>query len=129
MRLVVIESPYAGDVPRNMLYARQAMRDSLQRGEAPFASHLLYTQPGVLDDAKLEERMLGITCGLAWARKAGLSVFYTDLGWSNGMLAALHDFNLKHNYPFRIRALNGPAKLPTTLDEDIERLLRAYVEE
>lgn len=127
MKLVVIESPYAGDVFNNLIYARSAMRDSLSRGEAPFASHLLY--PQLLNDTIKEERALGISAGLAWARKAGLSAFYTDFGWSPGMLAALHDFNLKLNYPFRLRALNGPVKLPVTLDEDHEALLRAYIED
>lgn len=42
MRLVVVESPYAGDVKRNEEYARRAMADCLARGEAPFASHLLW---------------------------------------------------------------------------------------
>ena len=50
LRRVILESPYAGDIERNVAYARAAMRDSLLRGEAPIASHLLYTQPGVLDD-------------------------------------------------------------------------------
>ena len=48
MRRVIIESPYAGFVKRNEDYARECLRDSLMRGEAPIASHLLYTQPGVL---------------------------------------------------------------------------------
>ena len=51
MKLVILESPFAGDVKRNTAYARAALRDSLLRGEAPIASHLLYTQDGVLDDA------------------------------------------------------------------------------
>jgi hypothetical protein len=59
MKLVVVESPYAGDVTRNLEYARAAMADCLARGEAPFASHALYTQIGVLDDTKPEERKLG----------------------------------------------------------------------
>ena len=49
-RKVILESPYAGDVETNLRNARAAMRDCLLRGEAPYASHLLYTQPGVLDD-------------------------------------------------------------------------------
>ena len=42
MVLVLLESPYAGYVERNLAYARACMRDCLLRGEAPFASHLLY---------------------------------------------------------------------------------------
>ncbi len=48
MKLVILESPYAGHVDANVAYARMAMHDSLLRGEAPIASHLLYTQPDVL---------------------------------------------------------------------------------
>lgn len=88
MRLVVLESPYAGEVARNVEYARRAMRDSLVRGEYPFASHLLYTQPGVLDDTKPEEREKGINAGFSWAlqAKAEASAFYCDYGVSSGML-------------------------------------------
>ena len=66
MRLVIIESPYAGNVPLNLLYLRACMRDCLSRGEAPFASHALYTQPGVLDDGDPAERAHGIEAGFAW---------------------------------------------------------------
>lgn len=85
MRLVLIESPFAGDVERNTAYARAAVRDSLDRGEAPIASHLLYTQPGVLDDDKPEERLRGIIAGHAWVKRADLVAVYVDLGISAGM--------------------------------------------
>jgi len=88
VRLVILESPYAGEVEANLAYARAALRDSLSRGEAPIASHLLYTQPGVLDDLVPEERTLGIAAGLAWRDKADAAVFYVDRGWSRGMLEA-----------------------------------------
>ena len=52
MRLVILESPYAGDVAANVKYARRCVRDSLSRGEAPIASHLLYTQPGMPGTAR-----------------------------------------------------------------------------
>jgi len=85
MKLVILESPYAGDVERNLEYLRACLRDSLLRGEAPIASHGLYTQPGVLDDQNPIERSLGIDAGLAWRRVAEKSVVYTDLGISSGM--------------------------------------------
>lgn len=85
MRLVIIESPYAGDVEANVEYARRCVRDSLSRGEAPIASHLLYTQPNILNDDKPEERQWGIDAGLAWRRVAEASVVYTDRGISAGM--------------------------------------------
>ncbi len=85
MRRVIVESPYAGDVERNTAYARAALRDCLLRGESPIASHLLYTQPGVLDDEIPEERQLGIDAGLAWGAEAEATVCYVDFGVSDGM--------------------------------------------
>ncbi|MCK1671063.1 hypothetical protein [Bradyrhizobium sp. 150] len=85
MRLVIIESPFAGDIEANIAYARRCVRDALSRGEAPIASHLLYTQPGILDDTIPHERQLGIDAGLAWRAVAQASVVYTDRGISRGM--------------------------------------------
>ena len=85
MRRVIVESPYAGDVEANVEYARAALYDCLMRGEAPFASHLLYTQPGVLDDSIPDERLDGIYAGLTWADVADAVVVYTDRGISDGM--------------------------------------------
>ncbi len=86
-RVVQFESPFgadnAGDIVRNVAYALVGMRDSLYRGEAPFASHLLYTQ--MLDDADKDERFMGITAGLAIGENAAATVVYDDLGISRGM--------------------------------------------
>ena len=85
MKLVIIESPFAGDIETNVKFARACMRDSLGRGEAPFASHLLYTQEDILDDDIPEERRWGIEAGFAWGKKAEKTVVYTNLGISEGM--------------------------------------------
>lgn len=85
MRLVVVESPYAGDIEGNAAYARAAMADCLKRGEAPFASHLLCTQPGVLDDLDPAQRALGIAAGLEWGKVAHITAVYYDLGITPGM--------------------------------------------
>jgi len=82
---VVIESPYAGDVERNLRYVRAAMHDCFMRDEVPFASHALYTQPGVLRDEVPAEREMGIMGGLIWGKMAEKTVVYTDLGMSRGM--------------------------------------------
>ncbi len=81
--LVIIESPFAGDEEANTLYARNCLLDSLKRGEAPLASHLLY--PQVLDDTNAQERKQGIEAGLAWGRLADLTAVYRDKGISPGM--------------------------------------------
>ena len=82
---VIVESPFAGEVEKNIEYARQCLRDSILRGEVPFASHLLYTQEGVLDDTDPHERELGINLGLEMGRIATLTAVYIDRGISGGM--------------------------------------------
>lgn len=82
-KFVIIETPFAGDVHSNTEYARDCLYDSLLRGEAPFASHLLYTQ--VLDDTDEWERDWGINAGLELAKRADLTAVYTDRGISRGM--------------------------------------------
>lgn len=89
MRTVIIESPYAGDIEKNLRYVRACMKDCLRRGEAPLASHALYTQPGVLDDSNPAERMLGMEAGFSWRKYADLTVVYDDLGFSRGMQRGL----------------------------------------
>jgi hypothetical protein len=106
MRLVILESPFAGDVDENIEYARRCVHDSLSRGEAPIASHLLYTQPGVLDDSDPQERQWGIDAGLAWKAVAHASVVYVDRGISKGMeygIAAAKEAGI----PVEIRSLYG----------------------
>lgn len=104
-RLVIVESPFAGKAPiwslrfprfvqnlavrvetwRNIRYARAAIRDCLLRDEAPLASHLLYTQRGVLDDNIPRERQRGILAGIAWGKGVDATVVYIDRGVSKGM--------------------------------------------
>jgi hypothetical protein len=87
MRPVIIESPYAGDTAEerntHRRYALACLRDSLDRGEAPIASHLLHTQ--VLDDTDPDERKTGMRAGWAWYGPGVVCVVYQDLGISDGM--------------------------------------------
>ncbi len=101
MRLITIESPFkpsdadvreyegrytpAELLNQNLIYARLALADSLRRGEAPLASHLLYTQVWGESD---EERTAGIKAGLEWLHRADFMVLYIDLGISSGMRLA-----------------------------------------
>jgi len=88
-KLVFIESPFRGDNYKNtrkyLRYAKDCVRDCFARGEIPFASHLLYTRKGILNDRNPRERKLGMEAGWAWAEKADLIVIYTDFGISDGM--------------------------------------------
>ena len=81
--LVILESPYAGDVDTNLEYARECLLDSLSRVESHIAFHLLY--PQVLDDDHPVQRALGLDASAEWYEKANSVVAYTDLGISPGM--------------------------------------------
>jgi hypothetical protein len=83
MKRVIMESPFSGDVAKNILYARACMLDCFRRGEAPFASHLLY--PQVLDDNVPVDRSLGMEAGFLWMQMADYVVVYQDNGISSGM--------------------------------------------
>ena len=79
MRRVILESPYQGGLLRrwfNLRFARACVRDCLMRGEAPIASHLLYTQRGVLNDDVPDEHKLGIDAGHQWISSADAMVVY-----------------------------------------------------
>lgn len=88
-KTVAVESPYAGDTEevvefhRNFL--RKCLADCLRRGEAPFASHGLYTQPGVLYDRDPAQRRRGIQAGFALGARLDYVVVYCDYGISPGM--------------------------------------------
>lgn len=89
--LVVIESPFAAPTrperTANKAYVRRALYDSITRGEAPFAGHLLY--PQVLDDLIPEDRALGIALHIEFLFRCNLVAVYSDLGISPGMSQAI----------------------------------------
>lgn len=85
---VLLLSPFAGEVERNVAYARAAMADSIKNhNEAPFASHLLY--PQILDDDDPLMREIGLACEHVWLPLANRVVVYIDFGISNGMTLAI----------------------------------------
>jgi len=89
MKLVFLESPFSGPdqetIERNIRYARACMRYCLLNGAAPYVSHLLYTQPGVLDDEDPEERRAGIDAGQLFKPHTEATWVFLDLGCSAGM--------------------------------------------
>lgn len=104
-RRVVLESPFAGNTYLHVRYARACVRDCLLRGDAPIASHLLYTQTGILHDHIPEERALGIDAGHAWIAGAEAVVVYTDHGISAGMQLGI-DRALAARIPIEYRRLD-----------------------
>lgn len=122
MKRVVIESPYAAKTEDGILlneaYGELCMHDCLVNfNESPYASHLLYTRPLVLRDEVPEDRKLGIQAGFFWRDVAEKTVFYTDLGMTDGMVEGLEDCK-KKGKPYNIR------RLPDELWEWLEEVCR-----
>lgn len=93
-KTVCIESPFRNPLPEVPLigelyqdYLHDCLRDSLSRGEAPFAGHAYL--PLALNDDDEAERRQGIDCHLAWLRVADVVAVYTDFGVSSGMAKAM----------------------------------------
>jgi hypothetical protein len=98
---VIIESPFAGTFA-NVKYSREAIKDSLTRGESPYASHLLYTQKGILDDKSPADRTIGMEAATAWLSVSDYVVVYCDLGISPGMaIGILKAIRMKKPIKFR----------------------------
>jgi len=105
MKRVIIESPYSGNVKLNEIYGEFALNDCLVNyNESPYASHLLYTRKYVLNDRKPEERKLGIEAGFYWREVAEETIFYIDLGLTDGMIQGIKDCNLK-KVKYKVRYL------------------------
>lgn len=125
MKLVVIESPYAGDTEDNIEYVKFCMLDCMRRGEAPFASHLLYTQ--VLDDLDLDQREYGLRAGWAWMDRAELVAVYIDRGISPGMMRGMNHAFFK-GISVEFRSTNSRVTVPVvssslrTIDDVLEKL-------
>lgn len=110
---VVVESPYAGDVDANVQYARQCLLHSLVLGEAPYASHLLFTQPGVTDDTVPEQRRLGMERGFVWGAAADATVVYVDRDISAGMWEGIsRALEIDHPVEYRTLRARSPRTVP-----------------
>lgn len=105
---VIVESPFAGG-HKNVIYSRECLHDCLRRGESPFASHLLYTQKGVLDDSIPEERQRGIDAAIGWLEVADYVTVYMDLGVTTGMVWGIARA-ARLNKPIRLRWLREERK-------------------
>jgi hypothetical protein len=109
VKRVIVESPYAGETVRaikmNEIYAEICLYDCLVNyNESPYASHLLYTRKYVLKDNVPEERKLGIDAGFVWREVADKTVFYVELGISNGMSLGIDDC-IKNKIEYEVRSL------------------------
>ncbi len=117
MKRVIIESPLAGSrrqTKKNLEYARACIRDSLSRGEAPIASHVLYCD--ILDDQQSDERATGIQAGFAWGEFAELIAVYVDHGISPGMEMGIRHYKTM-DIPCEMRSLVTDPLIIGILDE------------
>lgn len=105
---VLMESPYHSSDPAvfqlHVKYAVAGMRDCFSRGEAPFASHLLYAHSCTLNDGSDLERAWGIHAGLMWGALAETTVVYADLGISSGMKLGI-DRAIEQQRPVEYRTI------------------------
>ena len=90
VELVLLESPYYSEdesvMKENVKFAEACMRNSLMRGEAPMASHLLYTR--VLDEDG--ERSIGMSAAMSWQTVVDKLVVYSDRGITDGMTESIN---------------------------------------
>jgi len=98
--IVIIESPFSGDIDKNIRYAQQAMNHSRENGEIPIVPHLMWTQHHLAPnyfvsdyDAKFTIKNCGRDVSLeqikVLRRLANKVIFYVDNGYSSGMKLAL----------------------------------------
>lgn len=112
---VILESPFGADPDKFIPYGRAAVADSIKRGEAPLAMHLLYTQPGILNDQVSTDRAKGMEAAFAWYPGAELCVVYRDFGISNGMQAGI-DLAMSYGLQIDYRSLRGRGVLPAVFE-------------
>ena len=114
MTRVIVESPFAGGFS-NVRYGRECVKDCIDRGESPFAAHLLYTQKGLLDDRLPSERRKGINAALGWLEVADYIAVYMDLGVTPGMVVGIARA-ARLNKPIHLRWIRG-ARRGQVIDE------------
>ena len=105
--LVFICSPFSGGPPLYRKYLLEAIRDSLSRGENPFAPHYYYTR--FLNDNDLSERNLGRGFGQQILVRCDSLVVYADHGITSGMNDDIQ-LAIKERKNVTVRYLRGGVK-------------------
>jgi len=97
MNKVVVESRLNGDTTTNLRFVLWCCRALLVReGKHAIASHMIC--PWFMDDSNSNERDQGIAWEWVWEPYVP-HMFFCDLGWSRGMLAA-RDKCMKEQIPY-----------------------------
>lgn len=95
----LVLTPFMSEDPakKDLLYryAKRAVKDSLNRGEAPLASHIFYYE--FFNNNLIQtERDMGFISQVSWIQNADLIVVYIDFGITQAMKAALDVAKLKN---------------------------------
>lgn len=104
MKRAFVISPYAGDITRNVEYARKCMSFCFAGGYAPFAGHLLY--PAILDDNDPRDRKFAMESAYEYLRVADVALCFMDLHISAGMRADL-DAAVRLKIPIEYTSILG----------------------
>jgi hypothetical protein len=113
--VVLLESPYSGNIPLHVAYAQRAMADARSRGEIVLMPHLLWTQHHKaphyfvsdfkpeydISGAGREESLEQIKVLRRFCHKV---VFYMDYGMSSGMKHGLDDC-IENGIPYENRVI------------------------
>lgn len=121
--VVVLESPFSGDIPVHVAYAQRAMTHARSKGEVVIAPHLMWTQHHkcpdhfVSDyDPKYQVENGGRDAALKQIhelrRRVNVVVFYIDYGYSSGMKDGLEQCK-RDGIPMEERCIGN-------LEEDVE---------
>lgn len=83
LRRVLLETPYDGDLERNIAYCERAIRHSMSLNESPIS--LLWFLGRFPIHAGVEARSIAIRSLHAWIRICDCMVMYRDYGLSDSM--------------------------------------------
>lgn len=84
---VLVVTPYSTEdvalIPRQLVYAKYCVQDSLGKHEAPYNGPLLYSQ--VINDRLTLEHDAGMISTLSWMKMCDLVTVYADYGITTNM--------------------------------------------
>lgn len=98
LKMVVLETRFVSKDIKTMIMYRKftlaCIRGCLKRGEALYASHMMFAETNTLDEFSAEELTLGMVAGFLWSNQATKTVVYTDLGIGKGIAKGIETAKL-----------------------------------
>lgn len=108
-KAVIVLTPFFGEDPAKARmferYAVRAVKDSLNRNEAPLAAQLFFFNFFGSNIVQIE-RDMGLMAQVAWVRKCDKLVVYSDFGITQAMNLVLEQARLR-NKPVEFRAISS----------------------